>query len=96
MASFPRERAAPAPLLMWPVVHPHSPVEVGCCRRIPVRAHQEAHFTFAYAGHVNCRVELDLRCNVLFDKGRVVRRVVQRVVVVLLGDHLHRFFEAFF
>ena len=51
---------------------------------------------FAYAGHVNRRVERDLRCNVLFDEGRVVRRVVQCVVVVLLGDHLHRFFEAFF
>ena len=53
-------------------------------------------FTFAYAGHVNRRVELDLRCNFLFGKGRVVRRVVQRVVVVLLGDHFHRFFEALF
>ena len=42
-ASFHRERAATAPLGMCPVGHHHSPVDAGCCRRIPVRAHQEAH-----------------------------------------------------
>ena len=95
-ASFPRERAATAPLRLCPVGNPHSPGMWDVAVRFPFAHIKNLMFTFAHAGHVNRRVELDLRCNVLFDKGRVVRRVFKRVVVVLLGNYFHRFFEALF
>ena len=95
-ASFPRERAATAPLRVCPVCNLHSPVDVGCCRLIPVRAHQEAHarVLICWTRQSPCQARSPLKR--LVRKGSVVRRVVQRVVVVMHGNHFHRFFEALF
>ena len=68
-ASFHHERAATAPLRMCPVGNHHSQVECDVAVGFPFALIKKLMFTFAYAGHVNRRVELDLRCNVLFDKG---------------------------